>query len=75
MFDDIPPTPNTTDDFKFEGISHAKLANKLSEKLNEPIYVVPRIYSDELISKKCEYLKGFNKELYNNIYLFQFYNK
>ena len=51
MLDDIP------NDFKkkfgidiSEGTYHAILANKLSDKLGQNIFFVPRVYADELIS-------------------------
>ena len=42
-----------------EGIAHARLANKLSDNLKCDIYVVPRIYSDELIRTPYNYLLDF----------------
>ena len=71
MFDDIPKKDTLNDKIsKSEGILHAELANKLSRELNDLIFVVPRIYSDELIEKGCGYLKHFNKTLNKNIPLF-----
>jgi hyaluronoglucosaminidase len=58
MLDDIP------NDFKkkfginiSEGTYHAILANKLSDKLGQNIFFVPRVYADELISDDPTYLK------------------
>ena len=58
LLDDIP------EDFinKFgnkisEGTSHGILANMLSESLGRNIYLVPRIYADELIDGEPYYLK------------------
>ncbi|MDA9171532.1 protein O-GlcNAcase [Alphaproteobacteria bacterium] len=53
-----------------EGTSHAILANKLSQKLNQEIYFVPRIYADELIKDSPKYLLDVSKTLNRNIYLF-----
>ena len=57
LLDDIP------DDFKknfgnkiSEGTSHGVLANKISEKLGQIIYFVPRIYADELVKDAPDYL-------------------
>lgn len=71
MFDDISPKPNFKSTIsKTEGTLHAELANSLSEALNEIIFVVPRVYSDELIEKKCTYLMDFGKTLKNDIPIF-----
>ena len=71
MFDDIPPKNiKNKISFKSEGALHAELANNLSKELNEIIFVVPRVYSDELINKRCMYLNNFNKTLNKNIPLF-----
>ena len=71
MFDDIPPTKfKNTRNRKPEGIIHAELANFLSIQLKESIFVVPRVYSDELIEKGCTYLRDFNNTLNENISIF-----
>ena len=71
MFDDIPPYRSCVDKrCKSEGSLHAELANSLSIALSEDIFVVPRIYSDELIEDKCTYLENFNKNLNKNITIF-----
>ena len=64
MFDDIPANllKNNTKG-KSEGTIHAELTNLLSEKLNDIIYVVPRVYSDELIKKNCTYLIDFTNTI------------
>ena len=67
MFDDIP---KKNKNFKTEGAYHAELANNLSQSLNDTIYVVPRIYCDELINQNCTYLHDFNKILNNDISIF-----
>jgi len=60
LFDDLP------NDFieiygnsLSEGNVHAELANVLSLILKKPIYVVPRIYADELIHESKNYLKDY----------------
>ena len=71
LLDDIP------DNFKknfgnkiSEGTSHATLANKLSEKLGQTIYFVPRIYADELIKDEPNYLFDLSIILDKNIKVF-----
>jgi len=71
MLDDIP------NDFKkkfgidlSEGTYHAILANKLYDKLGQNIFLVPRIYADELISDDPSYLKDLSKILSPNIKVF-----
>ena len=47
---------------KTEGFIHAELSNLLFEKIPGHIFVVPRVYSDELIvHSKC--LEGFYKNI------------
>ena len=53
-----------------EGTSHGFLANKLSEKLGQNIYFVPRIYADELIKDEPFYLKDLSKVLNEKIIVF-----
>ncbi len=71
MLDDIP------NDFKkkfginiSEGTYHAILANKLSDKLGQNIFFVPRVYADELISDDPTYLKDLSKTLNPKIKVF-----
>jgi hyaluronoglucosaminidase len=71
MLDDIPK------DFKkkfgsgiSEGTYHAILANKLSDKLGQNIFFVPRVYADELISDDPTYLKDLSKTLNPKIKVF-----
>ena len=71
LLDDIP------EDFqdKFgnkisEGTSHGILANMLSENLDQNIYLVPRIYADELICGEPDYLKDLSLVLDPNIKVF-----
>ena len=72
MLDDIP------NDFKkkfginiSEGKYHGILANKLSQKLGQNIFFVPRIYADELIIENPSYLEDLSKIL--NPYVKIFY--
>ena len=71
MLDDIP------NDFKekfgtdvSEGTYHSLLANKLSDKLGQKIFFVPRVYADELISEDPNYLKDLRKTLSTKIKVF-----
>ena len=67
MFDDIPPKNSLNNlNAKNEGCLHAELANNLSKELKEIIFVVPRVYSDELINKECMYIQDFSKNLNKN---------
>ena len=60
QFDDIPDNFAEKKNIGLsEGIAHARLANKLSDNLKCDIYVVPRIYSDELIRTPYNYLLDF----------------
>ena len=70
MFDDISPNSQNNDNKKPEGVLHAELANYLSEELNEKIFVVPRVYCDELIEKNCTYLADFGKTIKKDISIF-----
>ena len=71
MFDDIPPYPTNNNENKItEGALHAKLANSLSETLDEEIYVVPRVYSNELREKGNSYIEDFTNILSKNIPIF-----
>ena len=71
MLDDIP------NDFKkkfgtdvSEGTYHGFLANKLSDKLGQNIFFVPRVYADELISDDRAYLQDLSKTLNPKIKVF-----
>ena len=62
LFDDLP------NNFKSiygnnisEGSIHAELANTVASFCNRNIYVVPRIYADELICEDRNYLLNFGK--------------
>jgi len=71
MFDDIP------DNFYLkyplypsEGKSHAELTNKLSLKLKAPVFLVPRVYADELINESNDYIPDISKYLNDSIPIF-----
>jgi hyaluronoglucosaminidase len=71
LLDDIP------DDFEknfgdkiSEGTNHGLLANKLSEKLKQDIYFVPRVYADELVEDSPNYLSNLGKVLNKDIKVF-----
>ena len=46
-----------------EGLIHAELANKLSFFLKKSIFVVPRIYADQLIFEDKKYLLEYGKNI------------
>ena len=46
-------------DLRSEGVAHAELANRLTASLDCPLWVVPRIYADELIDQSPDYLSDF----------------
>jgi len=71
MLDDIP------NDFKkkfgidiSEGTYHSILANKLAKDLGQNIFLVPRIYADELIKDDPFYLRDLSKTLNPKIKIF-----
>ena len=71
MLDDIP------NNFKkkfgadvSEGTYHGILANKLSDKLGQNIFFVPRVYADELIKDDPAYLQDLSKTLSPKIKVF-----
>ena len=70
LFDDISSRSFKNDAKKSEGVLHAELANNLSKELNEKIFVVPRVYSDELIDIEYSYLTDFNKTLNDHTPIF-----
>lgn len=53
-----------------EGTAHALLANELSKYLGSNIFVIPRVYSDELIESSKEYLFKFGSDLSNDLMVF-----
>ncbi|MDA9882285.1 protein O-GlcNAcase [Alphaproteobacteria bacterium] len=71
MLDDIP------NDFKkkfgfdvSEGTYHGILANKLTDKLGQNIFFVPRVYADELMNDDPAYLQDLSKILSSKIKIF-----
>lgn len=71
LLDDIPNDfANKYNTDLSEGKAHAYLANKLAKMLNTKIYVVPRVYSDELISSSEQYLYDFGMSLNSSLSLF-----
>ena len=63
LFDDIPNIFNSFFKKYNEGKSHGKLVKILSEKLNKEIFIVPRIYSDELFFDNPSYINDLISEL------------
>ena len=70
QFDDIPDNFSDKNKNISEGEAHARLANKLSDNLKCEFYVVPRIYSDELIIKPENYLLDFGLNIKKSIKVF-----
>ena len=71
LLDDIPENYKNKFGNKIsEGTSHGLLANKLSEKLDQDIFFVPRIYADELIKDEPFYLKDLSKILNHKTMVF-----
>ena len=71
LFDDLPNNFKETYNLSVsEGYAHALLANKISLKLKKFIFVVPRIYSDQLIHEDKNYLSDFKKEINKDIICF-----
>ena len=71
MFDDIdPPATGVTDGGEGEGRRHAMLANRLGEELGSPVFLVPRIYADELAEDSPRYLEGLATTLAKQHYVF-----
>ena len=63
LFDDIPNIFTSFFKKYNEGKSHGKLVKILSEKLNKEIFIVPRIYSDELFFENPSYINDLISEL------------
>ena len=64
LFDDLQP------DFKSkypscppEGECHAILSNKVMSKIKSPFFVVPRVYSKQIMQGSQEYLSYFGKKI------------
>ena len=60
LFDDLPNNfRQTYGKSILEGKTHAELTNQLSKVLKKSIYVVPRIYADQLIDEDKNYLLDY----------------
>ena len=71
LFDDIPNNIKETYNLSVsEGYAHALLANKISLEMKKFIFVVPRIYSDQLIFEDKNYLSDFKKQINRDIICF-----
>ena len=71
MFDDIPNNFDKIYDSKLiEGKIHAQLANRLADELNAKIFIVPRIYANELNVESPNYIFELGKFLYQELYVF-----
>ena len=70
LLDDIPE--NFDENFlkHEEGLIHAKLSNLLSKKLNRHIFLVPRIYADEMKKENMTYLNNLLQQLNKNTQIF-----
>ena len=71
LFDDLPNNFSSQHiHLNAEGEIHAQLSNKLSLNLKKSIYVVPRIYSNELFLDGINYLKEFGNTINPNLSCF-----
>ena len=71
LFDDLPNNFSTQHiRLNSEGEAHAQLSNILSLNLKKSIYVVPRIYSNELFLEGKNYLKDFGNTINPNLSCF-----
>ncbi len=70
LLDDIPGEFDELFLKKEEGEIHALLSNLVSERLNRNIFLVPRIYADELMNENRSYLNNFLEKLDANTQLF-----
>ncbi len=71
LFDDLPNNFKETYNLSVsEGYSHALLANKISLEFKKSIFVVPRIYSDQLVHEDKNYLSDFKKQINRDIICF-----
>ena len=70
MFDDIPDDFHLKEKHSYsEGYLHALLSNSLYKQFKEKIFVVPRIYADE-IPDNDDYILNFTNEINENIPIF-----
>lgn len=71
LLDDIPDNfKNKFGNKVSEGEFHGILVNKISEKLNRSVFLVPRIYADELIKDAPNYLLDLSKVINKNTKIF-----
>ena len=64
LLDDIDPLFEARRGvFDHEGGAHATLANLLAERLDRPVWVVPRVYADEITDGAEGYLESFAASL------------
>ncbi len=67
LFDDLPNNfKNIYGNNASEGYVHALLANNLSYLLNKSIYVVPRIYADQLKFEDKNYIVDYGKYIHKD---------
>ena len=68
LMDDIDSDFDTRrGQFSSEGKAHAKLVNLVGEAINEPIIIVPRIYSDSLIHVDDEQSQFYLRDLMTDL--------
>lgn len=70
QFDDIPDDFNIKYNLLDEGKVHAEISNYLNHKIKKKIFVVPRVYSDEISTRDNKYLKSFFETLFCEINVF-----
>jgi len=67
LFDDLPNNFSIVYGNNIsEGNTHAEITNKLSLIIKKPIFVVPRIYADQLIHENKNYLFDYGKSIDKN---------
>lgn len=55
MFDDIEPAPGHFDGLgRTEAQCHAATATRLADKIGIPVFLVPRIYADEIVNSRAD---------------------
>ena len=70
LLDDIPDSFNKYFLKQEEGLIHAKLTNLLSKNLKRHVFLVPRIYADEMKKENMTYLNNLFQELNKNTQIF-----